>query len=123
MGVYDHSELLVHGLGSGNIYVLSEEGGGVGVAATAASAHTWNQCSTHAGGGTLATVPAAVTGMEVTTMELLTRSTAGCEPCICSKVTRQPVDASDTVVNEPFELLLTGVGRPMLIATPSGDRF
>jgi len=101
--VYDRSELLVHGLGSCDIYVLSEGGSRVGVAATAAAAHTWKQCSAHAGGGTLATVPAAVTGMEVTAMELLTRSTAWCEPCICGKMTRQPVDALDTVVNEPLE--------------------
>ena len=123
MGVYDRSELLVDGQRSGNIYVLSEEGGRLAVAATAASAHTWHQRFAHAGGGTMATVPAAVTGMEVTAAELRNLGTAGCEPCIRGKMTRQPFDTSDTVVNEPLELLHTDVGGPMPIPTPSGDRF
>jgi len=123
MGVYDRSELLVDGQRSGNIYVLSEEGGQAGVAAVVASARTWHQSFAHASGGKLATVPAAVTGMEVTAAELQNLGTAGCEPCIRGKMTRQSFETSDTVVNETFELLHTDVGGPMPISTPSGDRF
>jgi len=108
---------------SGSIYVLSEEGGRAGVAAVAASAWTSHQRFAHASGGTLATVPAAVTGMQMTAAEQCNLGTEGCKPCIRCKMTRQSFEESDTVVNETLEHLHTDVGGPMPIVTPSGDRF
>jgi len=122
MGVNDRSDLLVDGQQSAQIYVLSEKGGRAGVAAVAASARTWHQRFAHGSGGTLATVPEGVTGMEVTAAELRNLDTAGCEPCILRKMTRLSFETSDMFVNRTLDLVHTDVGKPMSIITPSGDR-
>ena len=123
LGVYGGSELILDGHRSGNIYLLNEEVAELGVATAAASALTWHQRSAHAAGGTLAAVPAAVTGMDVTAVELRRLATATCEPCIRGKMTRLPFKESETVVDEPLDLVHTDVNGPMPIPIPSGDRF
>jgi len=103
LGVYRGSELILDGHRSGNIYLLREEVAELGVATAA--------------------VPAAVTGMDVTAVELRRLATATCEPCIRGKMMRLPFKESETVVDEPLDLVHTDVNGPMTIPTPSGDRF
>jgi len=123
LGVYGGSELILDGHRSGNIYLLSEKVAELGVATAAASALTWHQRFSHAAGGTLAAVPAAVTGMDVTAVELRRLATATCEPCIRGKMTWLPFQESETVVDEPLDLFHADVNGPMPIPTSSGDRF
>lgn len=120
VGVYIGSELLLSGHRRGNFYVLNEERRAEGFAAVLGSAHTWHQRFAHASGGTLAAVPAAVTGMEITSGELRKLLTAGCEPCIRGKMNSMSFRTSDSHSAEPLALFHTDLNGPMPIPTPDG---
>lgn len=122
VGVYEGTALLQCGNRRSTLYVLNEECGAEGVAAVAASAHTWHRRFAHASGGTLAAVPTAVTGIEITAEELRKLPTEECEPCICGKMTRTPFPTSDTHSDQPLALFHTYVNGPMPFPTPDGHR-
>lgn len=121
--IHGRDQLILDGRRQGNVYVLGEARVEQGIAATAASAKTWHQRSAHAGGGTLAHVQAAVTGMDVTAKELRSLGTATCGPCVRWKMTRAPFPTSQTTVAGALDLIHTDVCGPMPVATPSGHCF
>lgn len=94
-----------------------------GIAITAASAQTCHQRFTHAGGGTLALVPVAVTSMDVTAKELRNLRPATCGPCVRGKMTRAQFPTSYTTVKGAPDIVHTDLCGPMPVATLSGHRF
>lgn len=118
--------VVMEGIHLGDVWVVArpyDEANYVGGGHAAVAARVWHRRFAHAGPDTLARVPQAVTGMQVTPAQLRRQGGVGCDPCMRGKMTRLPFPTSTTRSSRPLELIHTDVCGPMDVKTPGKDRF